>query len=373
MPVGNELEQQLEHFRGCAASLWRLFRLGEFRQLVLGCLKYPVDQCQEFLGIAVLVEAARKSAGAVDVVHVARRMPGDFVDRLVLENAPAWHVVALCLFLAPLGYALHEQQFTRLAHAQLEPLPRIFRQHLVCFARGKNLHLLGHPLGPVLLFKICLQGAVDRAQMGHVGDRVVQLLVGQGPALPVGETRGFVDMIAGDLENELIVGNRVAEATDHRRNLSVEHRVRYQPAKLEDDFDILPRRVENLDDSLVAHQFEEWCEIDAFGQRINDEGIFSIDLDGAGYLDEAQFRPEGRFSKKLGIDCHKIAIGYFAADLGQFGGFCDDAHVLTFLAEPSSGSLAAGTVACASSRTGRTDQIFTNSSHAWKACTAAIL
>ena len=55
-------------------------------------------------------------------------------------------------------------------------------------------------------------------------------------------------MRPGDLLDELVVGDAVAEAADHGRDLRVEHRMRDKPAEVEDDLDVLARRVEDLGD-----------------------------------------------------------------------------------------------------------------------------
>ena len=53
--------------------------------------------------------------------------------------------------------------------------------------------------------------------------------------------------VAGDLLHELVVGDAVAEAADHGGDLRVEHRMRDQAAEMEDDFDVLPRGVKDLE------------------------------------------------------------------------------------------------------------------------------
>jgi len=40
-----------------------------------------------------------------------------------------------------------------------------------------------------------------------------------------------------------------------------------------DDFDVLARRVEHLDDIFVGQEVEEGREIDAGRQRVDDEGL----------------------------------------------------------------------------------------------------
>ena len=63
----------------------------------------------------------------------------------------------------------------RLAHARLQPLPRMLRLHAVGVGRGEDLHLLVDPLGAPALGDVGGQRAIDVAQMRHVGDRVFEL------------------------------------------------------------------------------------------------------------------------------------------------------------------------------------------------------
>ena len=81
----------------------------------------------------------------------------------------------------------------------------------------------------------------------------VQLLLGERPAAPVGEARGLVDAAVAGARDELVIGDRFAEAADHRGDLGVEQRLRQEAAELVDDLKILPRGVEHLDHALVAH------------------------------------------------------------------------------------------------------------------------
>ena len=54
-------------------------------------------------------------------------------------------------------------------------------------------HLLGEPVAAAVLAEDLLQPLVDRAQMDHVGQRVLDLPLGQRPVRPIGEARGLVE------------------------------------------------------------------------------------------------------------------------------------------------------------------------------------
>src|SRR4029077_12636834 len=106
-----------------------------------------------------------------------------------------------------------------------------------------------------------------------------ELCARQRSARPIGEAVGLVQVVAGDALDELVVGDRVAEAEHHRGNLTVENRVRNPTGHVPDDFDVLTRGMENLQDALVDHQLEEWSEI--YSRR---EGVDHDRLVGAGDL-----------------------------------------------------------------------------------------
>ena len=164
-------------------------------------------------------------------------------------------------------------------------------------AGGEDLHLLVQPMGAVLALELDLQMLVDVDQMRHVGQRIDELLFRQRAMPPVGEARRLVELRAGDLLHQLVVGDAVAEAADHGRDLRVEDRMRDQPAEMEDDLDVLPRGMEDLDDGLVGHQREERLQVDVGRQRIDQRGHA-----GRRHLDQAELRPEGGFADELGVD-----------------------------------------------------------------------
>jgi hypothetical protein len=95
---------------------------------------------------------------------------------------------------------------------------------IIGFAGGQYRHFLIHPLAATFLLKLFLEVEIDVAQIGDVGQCIVELLVRKRASAPVGKAGRFVEMLAGDFLHELIVGNRIAETADHRRNLTVEDR-----------------------------------------------------------------------------------------------------------------------------------------------------
>src|SRR4029453_7469312 len=106
---------------------------------------------------------------------------------------------------------------------------------------------------------------IDVAQMRHVGKRVIQLLFRKRPAAPVSEARRLVDLDALGAVDELIVGDGIAEAANHRGNLRVEDRMRDEAAAVVDNLDILARGMEDFENGRIGHQLEEWLEVETLG------------------------------------------------------------------------------------------------------------
>ncbi len=179
---------------------------------------------------------------------------------------------------------------------------------IVGLAGLEDGHFLGQPAGTAFAFQLFLQLQIDVAQMGHVRQRIVELLVGKRPPAPVGEARGLVDVDVLHLLHQLVIGHAVAEATHHGCDLGVEDRVRNEVAEMEDDFDVLARRMEHLGHGGIGHQREEGRQIEAFSQWIDND--FKV---RARHLDQAQLRPERRFPQELGVDGDEIRLGQLPA------------------------------------------------------------
>ena len=98
-----------------------------------------------------------------------------------------------------------------------------------------------------------LQMHIDITQIGHIGDGVADLRLRQRAARPVGEAGGFVEIDPGDSLDELDIGNLLAIAADHRRDLRVEQGLGNEAREAPDDLDVLPRGVKHLDHGLIGH------------------------------------------------------------------------------------------------------------------------
>ena len=122
--------------------------------------------------------------------------------------------------------------------------------------------------------------------MGDVGQRIGELLVGQRAVPPVGEARRFVEMRAGDLLDQLVAGNAVAEAADHGRDLRVEHRMRKQPAEVKMISISWRAAWKTLATASLAIRREERRKVEVLRQRVD-----SAVAPGAAIWIEAELRP----------------------------------------------------------------------------------
>ena len=86
--------------------------------------------------------------------------------------------------------------------------------------------------------------------------------------------------------------------------------MRYDASLVKDDLDILTRGVKHLQHGFVRHQVEERLQVDAVGERIDDNGLVR-----ARQLDHAEQRVIRRLAQKLGIDCNDAMFGEAAADI----------------------------------------------------------
>ncbi len=240
-------------------------------------------------------------------------MGGDVADRVVLEDAAARNVAALRLLFAPCRDFHQHRKLLGLAYPGLQPLPCAFGVKVVGLGRGQNLHFLAHPVVAAALFEIGVQGREHIAQVGDVGHRVMHLVFGQRPARPVGKAVGLVRPMSGNALDQLVVGNGIAIAEHHGRDLGVEDRVRYDAGLMPDDFDILTGGVEDLQHFLVGHQRKERREVDAPGQRIDDDRFLR-----ACHLHDAEQRVISRLPQKFGIDGDDRVPGEAGANSGEF-------------------------------------------------------
>ncbi len=235
---------------------------------------------------------------------VAGGLVGEVVDRVVLDDPVARHVLGLGLGVAP-GRDLHKDGhgLGRL-DAHLEPPPGLLRMGLVGGRIGQQRHFLVQPAHPIGAVDLGAQFGVQLAQIGHVAERVFELFLAQGAARPIGEARSLVEVGIEQLLDQHAVARRLAEAAHHGRELGVEDGVGNGAREVVDDLDVLAGGVEHLEHPLIAHQLEEGRQVELGGERVDDDlGL------AAGHLNEAETGPEGRFAHELGVDRDKIGLG----------------------------------------------------------------
>ena len=90
---------------------------------------------------------------------------------------------------------------------------------------------------------------------------------------------------------------------------------------MDDDFDVLARGVKDLGHALIGHQFEEWLQVEARCQRVDQRGDA-----GRRHLDEAQHRPKRGFANELGVYRYESGFREVADDRIQFFLRCYQVH-----------------------------------------------
>ena len=96
-------------------------------------------------------------------------------------------------------------------------------------------------------------------------------------------------------------------------------------AKVDDDFDVLPRGMEDFDHRFVGHQLEERREVDVRRQRVDQRRHARC-----GHLDQAQDRPKGRFAHEFGVDGDEIRLFESGENGLEFFLGGDDVHQIAF-------------------------------------------
>ena len=125
----------------------------------------------------------------------------------------------------------------------------------------------------------------------------MHLVLGQRPARPVGEAVGLVRPVADDAFDQLVIGDGIAIAEHHGRDLRIKDRMRNDAGLVPDDLDVLAGGMKHLQHLLIDHQFEERLQVDALGQRVDHDRFL-----GARHLHDAEQGIIGRLAQEFGID-----------------------------------------------------------------------
>src|SRR5215813_981155 len=118
-------------------------------------------------------------------------MVGDVIERVVAQDAAAWHVLRLSRALAPGGELDEDRQALAALDAQLEATPGLLRIGFVGAGLYQRCHLLVEPTGTSLPVQLGFQIAVDVAQVDDIAARIGELFGRERPARPIREARGL--------------------------------------------------------------------------------------------------------------------------------------------------------------------------------------
>ena len=248
-------------------------------------------------------------------------MGGDRRQAVVTQDAATRDVAPHGLLLAPERDRLQDRQVAPVLRAWLQAPPGLGRVDAVGRRVGEDGYLLLEPVRVAALLQARLQFFVGLAQMGDVGERVGDVTLAQRPRRPVGEAQRLVRAMAGEPADQCLVPDMIAEPAHHRRDLGVEQWARYLAGHLEEDLDVLPRRVHDLRHRFVGEQIEQGCQVDAVGEGVDGAGVL-----GTRDLDETDLRPEGRLAHELGVDGDVIGATQPLAERGDPCAICDEGH-----------------------------------------------
>ena len=126
----------------------------------------------------------------------------------------------------------------------------------------------------VIFDNLCREMFVDHAQMGHVGQRVDHLRLGQRPSGPIGKTRRLIKRLVRDFLHKRLIADLFAKAAHHGGNLRIKHRLGENAAFDKEDFQILTCRVKHLDRRLVTKQIiKRFHRHRVPGDGVNQNGV----------------------------------------------------------------------------------------------------
>ena len=224
---------------------------------------------------------------------------------LILDDAPARQVLVLCLGLAPAGHGLAAGN----AHA----LPCVARFNLVVGGVSQPFHLLIQPYTATGLAQLLQHHRKDGREVGYVADRIVDLALVQRAPCPVREPRALVEADAQPAIDQIGIADLLALAQRHARDLGVEERMRRLAGQVEDDFDVLPASMEDLEHVLIVdQQVEQRRHVESRGLGVDRRSFLPV-----GDLEKAQLRPIGVLAHELGVHGDEVRLGQSRAQGGE--------------------------------------------------------
>ena len=280
---------------------------------------------QNAFGDFPLAGLAQQQTGAVQLFAVRGFEARQFDQCVILEHAIARDIAGAGVILTKGGQFADDRQKLGRIGPGLDPLPRILRLGHIGIGAEQRLKLLGHPTGAAGLFKLARQKFVNLPQVGHIGQRIGLLCVGQRTAGPIGKARGLVQRLMRDLAHQGLIAHLFAKAADHRGHLRVEQRFGKDLGVDVEDLKILPCRVEHFDHRCVAEQIVKRLKRDAVGQGIDQHGVAVVGA-GHGKLDEAELGIIGPLTQEFRVDGHVIMARSLFTELREVGGRGDGFH-----------------------------------------------
>ena len=305
-------QQHLEQFRRASGDLGILDARGELGRIAVRILDSVGDCLQQALPIFRPNESVRHRAQLTEILLRAGFLAGDFLNRIILQNATARLVEFLGDGFAPRGNRDDNGRIILLRLAQFQSLPCIGRVGVVFRRVFQVRHFLADPIEPPEGFQIVSHLEIRVAQMGHVPEGVDQLLLAEGTAGPVGELAGLVDLALQDTLNEIVIGNRITEAERHGGDLRIEDRAGRVADQPVEDFDILTGGMKHFYPVVGGDQVQEGADV-----QIVRQGVDQAFHAGGGGLHEAEFRPICRLPVKLGVDADKVGFRELSAQVFQ--------------------------------------------------------
>ncbi len=257
-------------------------------------------------------EALGHRTQTIEGVRVGRRLDGDLVDGLVLQDAAARLIALLRRALAPHGRGDETRQVFGVELLRLQTLPGVLGRGVVQRRVGDRAHFRHDPVQAAFLLQPVAQFGIQRRQVRHVAQRIGQLRLRQRTARPVGEAAALVQLLTQHLADQLFIADLIAKPGGHGGDLGVEQRTRHG-AQLVEDLHVLPGRVEDLQNRFVAQDVEEGLKIQPLGHRVDDGGVGRRDR----RLNQAQLGPVGGFPHEFRIDGDVRGLGQTIAEGDQ--------------------------------------------------------
>ena len=176
-------------------------------------------------------------------------------QRIVGHDPLARDVAPLGTVLAPGGELARDPQLVTAARIDAFDLAeRLVAIGTVVRLVGQRTQLVEHPIHTAQLAQAAHHLGIGNDQILDVIDCVLDLLIGQRAARPVGQRLGLGQRNAAKCLHERAVGNLLALAQKGGGDLRVKNRTRQRAHGVEHDLHILRAGVEDLSHTLVGHK-----------------------------------------------------------------------------------------------------------------------